>query len=56
MQGKGYQAFIDHLADQARRDVRRHKHETIGRVLYAVIFAALATFLVGLMLQSLGWL
>jgi len=56
MQGKQYQAWLDHMADQARRDVRRHKHETIGRVLYSVIFAALATFLVGLMFKSLGWL
>jgi hypothetical protein len=52
----GWQAFIGHLADQARRDQRDRKCEAIGRVLYAVIFAALLTALVGGAMQSLGWL
>jgi len=53
VQGKGWQAFVDHLADNARRDERRRKHEAVGRVLYAVIFAALVTFGAGMILQYL---
>jgi hypothetical protein len=53
MQGKGWQDFIDHLADGARREQRERRQETVGRVLYAVIFAALITFGVGLALQYL---
>lgn len=44
------------LATQARTDHRRHKHEAIGRVLYAVVFAAIITFAVGEILTYYGWL
>ena len=53
MQGKDWQAFVDHQADNARRHERRRRQEAVGRVLYAVIFAALVTFGAGMILQYL---
>jgi peptidoglycan biosynthesis protein MviN/MurJ (putative lipid II flippase) len=56
MQGSGWQAFVDHLANAERKDARRRRQEFVGRVLYVVIFSALITLLVGLWFQAMGWL
>ncbi len=56
MQGRGYQAFIDRLANQARNDKRRHTHETVGRVLYAVVFSALLAAVATATFQHFGWI
>lgn len=50
----GWQAFMDRLAMQARDDERRRRAGTVGRVLWAVIFAAGVTFLAGWILKSWG--
>ncbi len=54
MRVRGYQSAINYIAQ--REDARQRRANFPGRVLYAVIFSALITFLVGLALQSLGWL
>ncbi len=51
---RGYQSAINYIAQ--REDARQRRANFPGRVLYAVLFAALITFLVGLALKSLGWL
>ena len=51
-----YQSFLDRMATSARRDVRLRKQETVGRVLYAVIVAALASAFVCLVLRNWGLL
>jgi hypothetical protein len=52
----GWQAFVNHLANAERIDRRRRKQEAIGRVLYAVVFAAIVTIIVGLAMQALRWI
>ncbi len=51
---KGWQQFVNHIAE--REDARRRKESMPGRVLYAVLAAAIWTAVIGLSLQSLGWL
>ncbi len=52
MRGKGWQQFVNHIAE--REDERRRKESMPGRVLYAVMFSAIAAAVVGMVLQSLG--
>ncbi len=56
MQGRGYQAFLDHLVNAERKDRRQRAHEKVGKILFVVIFSALITFAVGLWFQAMGWL
>ncbi len=50
------QAFLNHLADQARRDQRRQRQEGIGQFLYGVFLCALCMAVVGGVLQAIGWI
>ena len=51
-----WQEMVNRLANQARRDTRRHKHEAIGRVLYAVVFSAIISALAVVTFQYFGWI
>jgi len=52
VQGKGWQEFVNHIAE--RQNARQRKEEMPGRVLYAVIFSAIAAALLVMALKSLG--
>ncbi len=52
MPDKSWQAFVDRIAYQAEHP----EHRAIGRRLWAIIFCALLVTVLGLMMQSLGWI
>jgi hypothetical protein len=51
-----WQCFVEHLADADKLDRKRRAQERVGKVLYAVIFSALFSIGVGLILERLGLL
>ncbi len=53
---RGWQAFLNHLADQARREQRDRNHEAIGCTLYAVVVSVIIIALVAGALQAIGWI
>ncbi len=53
---RGWQAFVNHLAEQARRDQRRQTQENIGQFLYGVFLCAACMAVVGGALQAIGWI
>ncbi len=50
------QVFLNHLAEQARRDQRRQTQEGIGQFLYGVFLCAACMVVVGGVLRAIGWI
>ncbi len=53
MQDKGWQAFVNHMAQ--RQDERQRKQDMPGTILWAVIAAVLALAALCIILKAGGW-
>lgn len=51
-----WQSFVEHLCDESRKDHRRQKQETIGMIIWTVVFASAVGIAIGLALDAAGLL
>ena len=51
-----WQAMVNRLAEQSRKDRSGRRHEFCGRVLWIVVVSSAIALLVGMFLENVGWL